>query len=491
MSSFQHEGNLAVVATASEHEPDGTYTRALGQFIGSSRELDIPGDLLGWMKLVTLDALGCGVLGSDLEWTRRVRETLVATEGSGSALLWGTEDRVSAAHAAMVNGSAIQGFELDDVGPGSHFGSVTIPVALALADDGAQLSGRDLLRATVTGVEVGARVSDCVGRIPHVVCGFHGPGLFGAFAAAATASYCLALEPEQCVSAIGNVAQFTGGLMGVHHGGMGKRLLAGKAAHSGVLAAQLARRGFTNVDNIFECGYGSFPTAFSGGQSDTVRLDKLNDGLGEDFRSYLIKFKFWAARGPIHPSLECIRILRVQHDFRVDDIAHIAIAIADASYKAVGFPYRPTSPTSAQMNLQYCVAMMLLDGELFVEQFAEERLRDPAVLELVSRIAVRHDPTLDENATVPKPRDSVVEVTLRDGTVLRHRENRYLLSFGEDPQAQERVVSKFRRSTVGRISVADQERLIELCLGLEHVSDIREFSELLARRPDSVVRSGK
>lgn len=476
-------------AASQAHEPEGVYTRALGEFVAGSGQLTIPDDLLSWMKLVTLDVIGCGVLGSNLEWTRRVRETLLATEGSGAARLWGTGDSVSAAHAAMVNGSAIQGFELDDVGPGSHFGSVTIPVALALADDGAALSGWDLLRATVAGVEVGARVSDCVGKVPHVVCGFHGPGLFGAFAAAATASYCLGLDAEQSVSAISNVAQFTGGLMGVHHGGMGKRLLAGKAAHSGVLAAQLAKRGFTNVDNIFECGYGSFPTAFSGGQSDTVRLDRLTDGLGEEFRSYLIKFKFWAARGPIHPSLECIRILRSQNDFTVADIDRIDIAIADASYKAVGFPYRPTTATSAQMNLRYCLAMMLLDGEVFVDQFAEERLRDPVALELISRISVRYDPSLDENATTAKPRDTVLEVTLRDGTVLRHRENRYLLSFGEDPQAPARVIAKFRRSTAGRIPESAQDRIIELCTTLEQVTDIREISTLLSRTPDSALRS--
>lgn len=468
-------------AATVEPDRDGLYTRALGAFIPASRELAIPDDLIAWMKLVTLDAVGCGVLGSSLDWTRRIRETLLATEGSGSALLWGTGDRVSAAHAAMVNGSAVQGFELDDVGPGSHFGSVTLPVALALADDGAELSGLDLLRATIAGVEVGARVSDCVGRVPHVHCGFHGPGLFGAFAAATTASYCLGLDAAQCVSAISNVAQFTGGLMGVHHGGMGKRLLAGKAAHSGVLAAQLAGRGFTNVDNIFECGYGSFSTAFSGGQSDTVRLDRLTDGLGTDFRSYLIKFKFWAARGPIHPTLESIRVLRTQRDFTADEVTRVDIAIPDASYKAVGFGYHPTSATSAQMNLQYCLAVMLLDREVFVDQFSDDRLHDPAVLDLVSRIAVRHDVTLDENATVPKPRDTIVEITLRDGTVLRHRENRYLLSFGEDPQTQLRVIDKFRRISAGRIPETDQERIIELCMDLEHLGDVRELTAFLDR----------
>jgi aconitate decarboxylase len=277
----------------------------------------------------------------------------------------------------------------------------------------------------------------------------------------------------------------------VHHGGMGKRLLGGKAAHSGVLAAQLAGRGFTNVDNIFECGYGSFPTAFSGGRSDTMHLEKLTAGLGTEFRSYLTKFKFWAARGPIHPSLESIRRLRLERDFGADDVARIDVAIPDASYKAVGFPYRPTTPTSAQMNLQYCLAMMLLDGEVFVDQFAPERLGDPALLDLVSRIVVRHDPTLDELATVPKPRDTLLEVTLRDGTVLTHRENRYLLSFGEDPDAQRRVVAKFLRSTAFALTEPEQRHVIELCLDLEHVADVRELSTLLGKWHGSDTGSGR
>ena len=79
--------------------------------------------------------------------------------------------------------------------------------------------------------------------------------------------------------------------MGVHHGGMGKRLLAGRAGHSGTVAAQLANHGFTNVDNIFECGYGSFPFAFTGGRQEAFDLQKLTDGLGGEFNSYLIRFK--------------------------------------------------------------------------------------------------------------------------------------------------------------------------------------------------------
>lgn len=471
---------MSAASTEPGVRPEGTYTTALGEFVAGAGAIELPDDLVEWMKLVTLDALGCGLLGATMEWTYRIRETVLATEGSGRSLLWGTGARVSATNAALVNGSAVQGFELDDVGPGSHFGSVTIPVALALADDGLDMSGLDLLRATVVGVEVGARVSDCAGRGPHVQCGFHGPGLFGAFAAAATASYALGLSAELSTHAISTVAQFTSGIMGVHHAGMGKRLLAGKAAHSGTLAAQLARHGFTNVDDIFECGYGSFPTSFNGGRDDPIKLPKLTEGLGEEFKSYLIKFKFWAARGPIHPSLEAIRVIRQEYPFEPNDVERVEVRLPDSSYKAVGFQYRPTSVTAAQMNLQFCLATMILESDVFVEHFTEERLHDPELLEMISRVCVVHDPKLDESPS-PKPRDTIVEVHLRNGNEFRNRQNRYLMGFGEAENARHRVVEKFRRATSGVLEDREATTIIDICDHLEDLPDVRQLTDLFDR----------
>lgn len=458
-------------------DDSGHYTTTLADYIADSRDAELPPDLIDHVKLVVLDALGCGILGAGAPWSEVIRTTLKATEQPGRSVLWGSSDGFSAVNAAMFNGAAVHGYELDDVGPGSHYGSVTVPVALALAEDGSTMSGAELLRAVVTGVEVAARITDCVGRVPHETCGFHGPGLFGAFAAMAAGCHVLALDGAQCASAIGNVAQFTGGIMAMQHGGMGKRLLAGKAAHSGTLAAQLAAHGFTNAPTIFECGYGSFPSAFSGGR-DTFDLEKLASGLGKEFRSYELRFKFFAARGPIHPALEIIEALRTERTLKADDVGRIDIAIPNGSFKAVGFPYVPTSVTSAQMNLQFCVATMLLEGDVFFEHFTEERIADAKVLDLVSRIHVRHDPALDEGVNT-KPRDTVMDITLRGGETITRRQDRYLVGFGEDAQLERRVAAKFRRTTNGRLSTADQDRLIELCRNLDTLEHVAPIVELL------------
>src|SRR5205814_424587 len=139
------------------------------------------------------------------------------------------------------------------------------------------------------------------------------------------------------------------GLMATQHGGMGKRLLAGKAAHSGTLAALLAAHGFTNIPNIFECEYGGFCSTFTGGHQDTYRLEALVSGLGTEWASANLNFKMWACRVPIHPTLEALDSLRQQHGLEPDQIERVRVVLDEGAYKAVGFAWAPTTPTSAQL----------------------------------------------------------------------------------------------------------------------------------------------
>lgn len=455
-------------------EEPGEYSAAIGRFIASTGTRELPADLVDHVKLLILDSLGCALLATRLPWVERVLATLLAVEGRGPASVWGQEPRLSAANAAMVNGTAVHGFEFDDVGARGHWGSVTVTSALALAEspDMRAVSGDDLVRAIVTGIEVGSRVAECVGNVPHVTCGFHGPGLVGTFAAAATSSALLGLDQVTAIHAIANAAQFAGGLIGVDHGGMGKRLLQGKAAHSGVLAAQLARHGFTNVTNVFECGYGSFPFAFSGGR-DTFDLDKLVAGLGEDYRSYGVNFKLWPARVPIHPALEAAQALLEQARFTPGSVERVEVGLVEGAFKAVGARYRPTTPTAAQLNLRYCLAQLILSGELSPAQFTEEAIRDPRAVAMADRI---HVSQLDSNpANAAFLPHVTIDVVLDDGRRLRqHGRQR---SPGYDPVGREDVVAKFMRNTSSAIDPDWQGQLIALCDDLPKLPDVRVLPE--------------
>lgn len=451
---------------------DRTHTSQLGEFIAHSAELRLPADVVATVKLLALDAIGCGLLASSLPWTLRLLETIRHVESPGPALVWGHTDRFSPANTAMINGASVQGFELDDVGPGSHYGSVTMTVALALA--GAhQISGADVVRSVVVGIEVASRIADGIGRKPHVEIGFHGPGLFGTFAAAATAASLLRLDEAASTHALSTAAQFAGGIMAMHHGGMAKRLLAGKAAHSGTLAAQLSQHGYTNVDNVFECGYGSFSQAFTGGQGP-VDLSLLTAGLGERYRVRELKFKRFACRGPIHPALDAAGTLRAEHGFSAADIDHIDVALPLGSFRAVGWPYQPASVATAQLNLQYSLAVLLIEGRVFIEQFSEDRLRRADILDLAHRIRPRHDPALDDPALGPKPRDTLVRITLNDRQILERRSGAGLVP-ATDPGVADTLHDKFAALSTGVLDSAERHTVMDMCDRLDELADANDL----------------
>src|ERR1700736_2331477 len=109
------------------------HTARLAEFSAGLKYADIPPTVVDRVKLLALDALGCGLLGSTMEGSKRLRETLYAIETPGRALVWGTDRRFSAPSAAMANAVAVHGFELDDVSHGGHHGSVVMPSGLAVA----------------------------------------------------------------------------------------------------------------------------------------------------------------------------------------------------------------------------------------------------------------------------------------------------------------------------------------------------------------------
>jgi 2-methylcitrate dehydratase PrpD len=466
-----------------------TGTQVLADYIVASRDVPLPADLIERMRLLVLDTVGCGVHGARLPWSRAVARAVTATQPPGPALVWGTATRLGAVDAALVNGTSVHAFELDDVGAGGHHGSTTLTVALALAESGHPLSGAATLRAVAAGIEVAARVSECLGPEPQVRCGFHLPSVIGTFAAAATASSVLGLDSAQCRHALGTAAQLASGLMGTQHGGMGKRLAAGNAAQAGLRAAQLAAYGVTSTDDIFECGYGSFPAAFSGGRP-TYDLTKLVDGLdglkgrddlGARYRGYDVNIKLWACRVPIHASLEAMTSLARAYRFDPSEIASVRVALPTAAHQAVGFRYVPGSAASAQLNLRYCVAVLLLQGDVFLDEFADELLARPDLLALVERIEVIPDPGLDGSGG-GFTSETVVQVTLTSGQTMTAKGR--VRGPHHEPVTRADVVAKFGKTTGQVLDEQRRGQIVEACAAFDRIADVTAFCRLLGEAAD-------
>jgi len=459
---------------------DNPYTKGIAAFVAGLTYERIPADVIARIKLLILDAFGCALYGTELPWSRILMTTLGKLDTTKACGVWGTTNRLSAPHAALVNGTLVQSFELDDVHRAGvlHVGAVTLPALIAVAELRPGMSGRDFLRAAVAGYEIGPRVGLCMGP-EHIGQGWHSGATVGVFSAAAGAAAGLRLSPDRTVHALGIAGTQAAGLMAAQYGAMVKRMHAGRAAQSGIYGALLAEAGFTGIVDVFESDYGGFCTTFSRSH-DRFRLAELTSGLGERFETMGIALKFYSCVGSNHTSLDAIRAIAARRPFRADDIAGIVVYGSQATVDHVGWPYRPQGLTSAQMNLPFCIATLLAEGDVFVDQFSEAVVTDPRRMALAAKVEVRHDPAI--TARGAKLRHMVrVEVHFTDGTV----ENETV----EAPRGSEQkfaseadVVEKFRKLARRAAPDAEAERIGELVLGCDKLADIGVLATALAKK---------
>jgi len=455
------------------------YTSGLAAFVAGLTYEQIPQEVKDRIKLLMLDSLGCALFGSELEWSCILMRTLTAVDSSRGCGVWGTDVRLSPPHAALVNGTLVQGFELDDVHRQGvlHVGAVTLPPLFAVAELKPGMSGREFLRAAVAGYEVGPRVGQCMGQ-EHIVQGWHSGATVGVFSAAAGAAAGLRLPAEKVVHALGIAGTQSAGLMAAQFGAMVKRMHAGRSAQSGLYAALLAENGFTGITNVFESEYGGFCTTFSRSQ-DRFNLSELTSGLGERFETMRVALKFYSCVGTNHTTLDAIRNMQARRPFGADDVERIVVHGSKATIEHTGWPYKPEGMTSAQLNLSYCAATLLLEGDVFVDQFRDDMIADPARMALAKKVEVREDPKI--TALGSKFRHKVsVAVHLKDGTVLEETV--------EAPRGSEQtfapaadIQAKFAKLTKRVLPRAQSERIMELVLDLENLPDISVLIKSLSR----------
>ena len=457
---------------------DNPHTRAIAQFVSGLRYEDIPAEVIARIKLLMLDSLGCALYGTSLEWSRILRQTLAAVDTTQGCRVWGTGERLSAPHAALVNGTLVQSFELDDVHRQGvlHVGAVTLPPLLAVTELKAGLSGRDLLRAAIAGYEIGPRVGKCMGP-QHIGQGWHSGATVGVFSAAAGASAALRLSQEQTVHALGIAGTQSAGLMAAQYGAMVKRMHAGRSAQSGLYGALLAENGFTGIVDVFESPYGGFCTTFSR-STDRFNLDELSWELGRAWETLRISLKFYSCVGSNHTTLDAIRKMQERTPFGPDDIDEIVVHGSHVTVEHVGWPYEPQGLTSAQLNLPFCVATLLLEGDVFVDQFSEAVVNDAKRIALSRKVKVLHDPAITERGS--NFRHMVrVQVALKNGT--RMEETVEAPRGSEKSFASEAdVVRKFTTLATHTVSAAQAARIVELVLGADRLARAADLVEALA-----------
>jgi len=279
------------------------------------------------------------------------------------------------------------------------------------------------------------------------------------------------------VHALGIAGTQAAGLMAAQYGAMVKRMHAGRSSQSGLYGALFAEQGFTGIVNVLESEYGGFCTTFSRSQ-DRFRLEELTAGFGEVWQTMGIALKFYSCVGSNHTTLDALRAMRAERAFRPDEVDRIVVHGSQVTMDHVGWKYVPQGLTSAQLNLPYCVATLLLEGECFVDQFTEDKVADPARMALADKVEVRHDP--DITAKGSKHRHTVrVQAFLRDGSLLERMQER-ARGNEKDFASESDIVVKFVNLATHAVSHKRADAIAEWILGLDTQDDAGELARLLA-----------
>jgi 2-methylcitrate dehydratase PrpD len=407
---------------------------------------DLPPDVVDGAKACLLDAFGCGLFGSGQPWSRILADEMLADASAGKSTVIGHAHTVSAPAAALCNGTAIHGFELDDLIAESitHPAACVIPAAVAAAES-VDASGDRLIEAIVAGYEVMHRVGLALGVEP-ARRGFHTTSLVAPVACAVAAGKAMSLTTDQVLSAVGlacstasGIKSFAAGL----GGGMVKRLHLGRSAEAGVRMAQLASRGFLGPPFALDSRFGLLEV-FGG---EGAQADKMTRALGQAWAMRDVWFKVYPICGWIQSVVQLVLELRGARPLAADAIAAVEVGVSRYAAQNNGEP-APVDTMGAQYSIPYCVAAALTGDPRDPARFQAEAINDPVARTLARRVKIVVDPAVE--AVYPAKFGASVKLTLANGT---SAERTVLECRGTpaDPCTGDERLAKFRLLAAARL----------------------------------------
>jgi len=441
------------------------YTRELVAFLHPLQASDLPAEVLDRARYFLLDYLGCAIRGSLQESSAAVQRMIQRIGANGCSTVIGTDVRTIPGLAAMANGAASHGIEMDDTHSGGsiHLGTTMYSAALALAETLPETTSDAFSAAVVAGYEAAARIAMAAQPKEHYALGFHMTPTCGVFGAAIASAKLFGLTMEQTLAAVGIAGSMAAGSMEfLADGAWTKRIHPGLAAQNGIHAALLAAEGFSGPQRILEGRDG-----FLHGYSRKPIPERLTEGLGKSFEILHTAVKPHACcrymQGPVDAVLAIMR----EDNLEPSQIQRIQVAVLEAGWGIVAEPrakkYHPESVVDAQFSMPFGAAVATIDGAAGLAQFTAEKARSPKIRDLMSKVVLVKDPEIEE--TFPKEWPARVEIELDDG---RRYEKfvRYPKGDPENPLTWDELAAKFR-ALAG--AVLSPERCDEIISGVAKV----------------------
>jgi len=459
-------------------------TAHVAEFVVNLKFADIPAGPLELGKKSILDGLGLALSGSKAATWGLIREYLKPfgfAPRSGAAVL-GSEVQLPARFAAFANGVAIHVDDFDDTqlaaakdrvyGLLVHPTVCVLPAALATAEVEVK-SGRDLLVAYHAGVEVECKIAEAMSP-RHYEDGFHSTGTCGVFGGAAACTKLKGLDVIRTSRAFGIAASHSAGLR-ENFGTMTKPFQAGHATESGVVAADLAAIGWTAAEQILEAQRGFFH-AYGGTYDPAAIVDRL--GKPWTFLSPGISIKPFPSGSLTHPGMtELLRLIHA-NSIRASEVERVEVG-TNRNMPNTLIHHHPKTGLQAKFSMEFCMAILLLDGEANQTKFTDVVANRDDVQKMIERIRFYVDPEA-EKAGYDKM-TTILKITLKDGRRISGRAD-----FGKgsptNPMSYDEVAEKFRGcAAFAEWPSAKANQVIDLVRKLEDVPDIRTLTALCSK----------
>jgi 2-methylcitrate dehydratase PrpD len=463
--------------------PDNQLTRSVATFICGTEAAALPSDVVALGKKSILDGLGLALSGSVAKSGDYVRRHLADLNlGPGPATVIGSNLKVAPRFAAFANGVGIHADDYDDTqlavakdrvyGLLTHPTAPALPAALAMGE-ATGASGQQVMLAYHLGVEVECKIAEAIDP-RHYQTGFHSTATCGTFAAAAAGAKLMGLDLETTLRALSIAGSQSAGLR-ENFGTMTKPFHAGRSSESGIAAVQFASYGWTATDKILEAPRGFFRAA-GGGYDEAAILGKL--GAPWTFAEPGISIKPHPSGSLTHPGMtEMLRLIR-EHDIKAEDVERVRVGTNQNMPNAL-IHHRPTNELQAKFSMEFCMAILLLEGKAGLHEFTDEVVMRPDVRAMIEKV----DFVVDDDAERAgyDKMTTIIDITLKDGRKISGRAD-----FGKgspaNPMSYDEVAYKFREcATYAGLSRDKADSVVAMVRDLEELPAIERLLAPLAR----------
>ena len=447
----------------------GDFTKILSEYITNLRYDDLPANVVEQAKKVILDCLGCQLACAQLENGQLIIKFGRSLKSKEEASVVGSNYKTSAINAALINGTLGHGDEIDEsLENAGHTAAVTVTVALACGEM-ERASGKDMITAVVAGYDMAGRLANAGISIESLPTWVTMGSFAGTFWGVATACNILKLALTQTRISLGLAACQAGGYfdVGSEAKHMAKSLTCGISARNAVTAALLARMGYDGPQSAFDGAQNVLNTNIH-----EINYEELVKNLGEKFTIMDTCIKLYAAGHPIHSPVNGLLKILASQGIGAEDIDSIIVRLCEQEKQVVD------NRDMLNINIQYCLAVAAFDRKLTWDQFSPERVKDPQVLELKSRVEVIHDPILDERRKITRAHSAEIDVKTKEGHIFSERVD-YPPGDPNNPVTWEDVVNKVMHYT-SRVTEKDRiQKFIQTVENLEMLTDLNQLGNLL------------